>query len=135
VGENVGLTWDLGHALIAGEAPARSIALAGQAGRLFYLHYNDNMRDWDWDMLPGSVNVWDLVETLYYLDKLGWEGWASYDVLSRSGDDIVQSQVATLKVMRLAERFLDKLGRDRLAELIARGHPYEAVPYLWESML
>ena len=135
VGKNVGLTWDMGHALIAKEAPAQSIALAGKVGRLFYLHYNDNMRDWDWDMLPGAVNVWDFVETLYYLDKLGWEGWVSYDVLSRSGDDAVQGQIATLKIMGLAQRFLDKLGRERIAEIIARGHPHEAVPYLWESML
>lgn len=135
IGENVGITWDLGHALIAGEAPARSIARAGQAGRLFYLHYNDNMRDWDWDMLPGSVNVWDLVETLYYLDRLNWQGWASYDVLSRSGDDIIQTQVATLRVMRLAQQFLEKLGHEKIEELIARGHPYEAIPYLWEQML
>lgn len=135
IGENVGITWDIGHALVAKEAPAQSIAMAGAARRLFYLHFNDNTRDWDWDMLPGAVNVWDLVESLYYLDRLNWQGWAAYDVLSRSGDDAVKGQIATLKIMKLAEQFLNKLGRDKLAELIAGGHPYEAIPYLWEMMV
>lgn len=135
IGPNVGLTWDIGHALIAGEAPAQSIAMAGKFGRLFYLHFNDNMRDWDWDMLPGSVNVWDLVECFYYLDKLGWEGWASYDVLSRSGDDAVLGQAATLKIVQLAQQFLAKLGVAKLDELVAAGHPHEAIPYLWETMV
>jgi xylose isomerase len=135
IGENVGLTWDIGHALIAKEAPAQSIAMAGKYGRLFYLHFNDNYRDWDWDMLPGAVNVWDLVECLYYLDKLNWNGWASYDILSRSGDDAAKGQVATLKIMHLAQQFLEKLGRDKMAKLIEGGHPHESIPYLWETMV
>jgi xylose isomerase len=109
--------------------------MAGKYGRLFYLHFNDNYRDWDWDMLPGAVNVWDLVECLYYLDKLNWNGWASYDILSRSGDDAAKGQVATLKIMHLAQQFLEKLGRDKMAKLIEGGHPHESIPYLWETMV
>ena len=135
LGENVGLTFDLGHALCAKESPAETASLAIGAGRLFYMHLNDNMRDWDWDMLPGSVNVWDLVETLYYLDRLEWDGWCSYDVLSRSGDDTIQSQVATLRIMALAQQYLEKIKGAELEQIIARGHPYEAMPYLWEQML
>jgi xylose isomerase len=89
----------------------------------------------DWDMIPGSVHVWDLLETLYYLDQLNWEGWFCYDVLTRSGDDVIGVQTATLRVMSIAERLLDKIGRDRLAQLIAKGAPHECVPSLWESLL
>ena len=133
--ENVGITYDVGHALIAHEAPAATTTLVADAGKLFYMHFNDNASDWDWDMIPGSVHVWDLLETLYYLNRLSWEGWFCYDVLTRSGDDVIGVQTATLKVMSIAEQLLDKIGRDRLAELIAEGAPHACIPALWESLL
>ncbi len=133
--ENVGITYDVGHALIAHEAPAATAALVADAGKLFYMHFNDNGRDWDWDMIPGSVHVWDLLETLYYLERLKWQGWFCYDVLTRSGDDVVGVQAATLRVMSAAERLLDKIGRERIGELIASGAPHESVPMLWEALL
>ena len=132
---NVGITFDVGHALVAHEAPAATTALVADAGKLFYMHFNDNARDWDWDMMPGSVNVWDLLETLYFMERANWSGWFCYDVLTRSGDDVVGVQATTLKVMRLAEKLLDKMGRDKLAALIAEGKPHESVAYLWESLL
>ncbi len=132
---NVGITYDVGHALVALEAPAATTALALEAGRLFYMHLNDNGRDWDWDMIPGSVNVWDLLETLYYLDRSGWEGWLCYDVNTRSGDDVVGVQSAALDVMASAEALLDKIGRDRIAALIAEGAPHVSVPALWRALL
>jgi len=133
--DNVGITYDLGHALVAKESPAATAALCLEARRLFYMHFNDNGRDWDWDMIPGAVNVWDLLETLYYLDRENWEGWFCYDVLTRSGDDVIGVQAATIRVMQTALGLLDKIGRDRLAEWIAQGAPHEAVPALWEALL
>ncbi len=132
---NVGITADVGHALVAHEAPAATASLIADAGKLFYMHFNDNARDWDWDMIPGSVNVWDLIETLYYLERANWSGWFCYDVLTRSGDDNVGVQVATLRVMQAAQKLLDKIGRDRLAALIAAGAPHESVPALWDALL
>ena len=133
--DNVGVTYDVGHALVAHEAPAATTGLVADAGKLFYMHFNDNARDWDWDMIPGSVNVWDLIETLYYLEQFEWDGWFCYDVLTRSGDDVVGVQATTIKVMQLAAKLLDKLGRDKLAELIAEGAPHKTIGYLWESLV
>lgn len=133
--DNVGITFDLGHALIAREAPAAMVALAADAGKLFYVHFNDNGRDWDWDMIPGSVHVWDLLETLYYLQRVNWQGWFSYDVLTRSGDDVLGVQVATMRVMKAAEKLLSKIGVQHLAEMIAQGAPHESIPLLWEALL
>jgi xylose isomerase len=131
---NVGVTMDVGHALVAKETPAEMLALAAHAGRLFYVHFNDNGREWDWDMVPGSVNLWDLVEMMFYLDRLDWEGWLAYDVLTRDGDP-VQTMNATISVMKAAEALLDKLGRDKLEALIQEGIPARAVEYLVTSML
>ncbi len=131
---NVGVTMDVGHALVAGETPAEMAALAHQAGRLFYVHFNDNARDWDWDMLPGSVFLWDLVETLFYLDRLAWEGWLAYDVLTHDGDPVEQMS-ATIAIIQAAQKLLDKIGRDRLEEFIGEGIPARAFEHLMRSLL
>jgi xylose isomerase len=131
---NVGVTLDVGHALLAGETPAEMACLAARSGRLFYVHFNDNGREWDWDMLPGSVNCWDLVETLFYLDRLGWRGWLSYDVLTRNGDPVEQMN-ATIAIMEAAERLLDEIGRDHLEACIREGIPAQTFRQLWERLL
>jgi xylose isomerase len=131
---NVGVTMDVGHALVAKETPAAMVALAAEAERLFYVHFNDNAREWDWDMLPGAVNLWDLVETVFYLDRLGWEGWLAYDVLTRDGDP-VQTMDSTISIVKAAEALVDKLGREKLEALIQEGVPARAYRYLVESLL
>jgi xylose isomerase len=131
---HVGVTMDVGHALVAKETPAEMLCLAAQAGRLFYVHFNDNGREWDWDMLPGSVNLWDLVETAFYLDRLGWEGWLAYDVLTRDGDP-VKTMGATIAIVQAAEALLDKLGREKLQAFIDEGIPAHAFEYLVRSLL
>ena len=143
---HVGVTMDVGHALIAKETPAEVLTIAAQAsprrsgdssdaaGRLFYVHFNDNAREWDWDMLPGSVNVWDLVEMIYYLDRLNWNGWLSYDVATRNGDQIEQMS-ASIAIVETAIQLLDKLGRDTLQGLIEEGIPANAYTYLYQSLM
>ncbi len=131
---NVGVTMDVGHALVAKEAPAEVMCLAAQAGRLFYVHFNDNGSEWDWDMLPGSVNLWDLVEMLFYLERLDWEGWLAYDVLTRDGDP-VETMEATIAIVEAARELLDKLGRDRLQAFIEEGIPARAYQHLVRALL
>ncbi len=131
---HVGVTMDVGHALIAKESPAEVLSIAAQAKRLFYVHFNDNAREWDWDMLPGSVNLWDLVEMLYYMDRLGWDGWLSYDVATRDGNHIEQ-MTATIAIVESAMALLDKLGREQLQSFIEEGIPARAFEYLVKSLL
>lgn len=123
VGEpNLGVTMDAGHALIAQESPAAELCLAHHKKRLFYVHFNDNDRQWDWDTLPGSVNVWEMLETLYYVRKLGWSGWFAYDVFTRKGDP-AEALAATFEIMELFEALLNKVGMDELGRMIAKGEP------------
>jgi xylose isomerase len=131
---HVGVTMDVGHALVAKETPAEMLSIAAQADRLFYVHFNDNAREWDWDMLPGSVNIWDLVEMAYYMDRLDWDGWLSYDVATRHGDQVEQMS-ATIKIVESAFALLDKLGRDKLQGFIEEGIPARAYRYLYEALL
>lgn len=131
--DNVGVTLDVGHALAAQENPAEMACIANEAGKLFYVHFNDNNRSWDWDMLPASVNLWDTVETLYYLDKMDWSGWLTYDVFTRHGDPAHSFEV-TFKIMEKAKELLYKLGPDRIEELIRDGIPAKTYNYLFENL-
>ena len=131
---NVGVTMDVGHALIAKETPAEVLAIAAQANRLFYVHFNDNAREWDWDMLPGSVNLWDLVEMLFYMDRLGWDGWLSYDVVTRDGDPVETMDVG-IAVVKMAQELLAKMGSERMTELIQEGVPARTLNHMMRSLL
>lgn len=85
---NVGVTLDIGHALQSLEVPADSAAFLGATGKLFYVHINDNYRNWDWDLLPASVNLWDYIEFFLYLKKVGYAGWITADVFPQRHDPI-----------------------------------------------
>jgi len=117
--ENIGVTVDTGHALYAGETPAQVISLAADAGRLFLVHINDNYRNWDWDLIPGSVNFWDWLETIFVLDQVGYHGWLVSDVFPARTDP-VETLSASYRAICYAEALLDELGRQRLMEMIHR---------------
>jgi xylose isomerase len=115
--DNVGLTVDIGHALYASETPAQAISLTSNANRLFLVHINDNYRNWDWDLMPGTVNYWDWLETLLVLDDVGYDGWLVSDVFPARLDPI-EVFSASYRTIQYSERLLDKFGRDRLREMI-----------------
>ncbi len=132
--DHIGVTVDVGHSLIAKETPAEAMALSAQVGRLFYVHFNDNAREWDWDMIPGSVNLWDLIELVYYLDKMNWDGWVAYDVNTRNGDPL-ETMNTNIEIVNTAVALLDKIGRDKIASFIAEGIPAKAFGHLVRSLL
>jgi xylose isomerase len=115
--DNVGLTLDTGHALYVGETPAQMISLAASANRLFLVHINDNYRNWDWDLMPGTVNYWDWLETLLVLDEVGYDSWLVSDVFPARTDPI-ETLSASYRSIQYAEKLLDKFGREKLREMI-----------------
>lgn len=131
---NIGVTMDVGHALIAHETPAMSASMAHSAGRLFYVHFNDNNRQWDWDMVPGSVHLWEMVETLFYLDRMDWSGWFAYDVFTKHGDP-VDAFASTIRAVEALEKLVERLGRDELQDLIDNKTPAEAAEFLVTALV
>lgn len=78
--DNVGVCIDTGHAYVAGESVGESIVLAKRAGdRLFHMHFNDNHGSWDDDMIVGTVHLTTYLDTLFWLEKTGYDGWLSMD--------------------------------------------------------
>jgi xylose isomerase len=132
--DNIGLTVDTGHALYVAETPAQMISLAASANRLFLVHINDNYRNWDWDLMPGTVNYWDWLETLLVLDEIGYDSWLVSDVFPARTDPI-ETLSASYRAIQYAERLLDKFGREKLRELIRRREVIQIFDELQKLML
>lgn len=75
---------------VASDDPLAQLAVAflGSTGKLFYLHINDNYRDWDWDLVPEVVNFWEYLESVLYLKRVGYSGWMTADVFPGRNDPV-----------------------------------------------
>ena len=131
---NVGVTLDVGHALYGGEAPAQIVAMLADAGRLFLVHINDNYRDADWDMIPGTVNFWDWLETLLYLEEVGYDGWLTSDVFPGRLDPFKVANM-TIKSTRIALSLLKKVGVEELQRLIQAGDVLETWAHVQDKLI
>ena len=120
--------------MVVKETPAEALSLAALANKLFYVHFNDNAREWDWDMMPGTVNLWDLIEVMFYLRRIGWAGWFSYDVIVRDGE-IAEGMQTSIEAVKIADQLVDKIGLVSLEAMIREGDPGRAYSQLFRSLL
>lgn len=127
--ENVGVTLDFGHALQALEVPADSASFLGQTGKLFYVHINDNFRNWDWDMVPGTVNLWDYIEFALALKKVGYNGWITADVFPQRHDPIMIME-KTFEWMDYIFAIANKIDEDKLAQMQKELKTFEIMDYI-----
>lgn len=131
---NLGITMDIGHSLFAGERPAQVACMLARAGKLTYVHVNDNDRVWDWDMIPGTYHLWEFVECFYYLRKLGYQNdWYGFDVFSKECDPAETFSVA-LAATRKLEAMAERLDDTRLCELSRERNPAHVMAYLYSIM-
>jgi xylose isomerase len=130
---HVGIALDFGHSLAAMENPAESAVLAMAEGRLQQVHLNDNFRDWDHDLVPGSVNVWDHVEFFYWLRKLGFQNWYSVDIFPYRHDGSAVLQ-RTVQVVDKCCRMADKLLEMNVEQMIRDGGAMDVMKILWDMV-
>jgi xylose isomerase len=126
---NVGVTIDVGHALVANENPSESLVLLNRYGKLFHIHFNDNYRSWDDDMLVASVNLWEPIEFFYWLRKINYEGWISLDVYPYR-EDVRKFCQRSIENLDLASKLVDVIGASSLDECIVKGDPTETAAVL-----
>ena len=131
--ENVGVTLDIGHAIQAGERPAQSAAMLARAGKLFYVHLNDNDKLWDWDMIPGAYNFWDFIEFFYYLEKLGYRDWMSYDVYPKE-IDMIETFNSVTEITRKLQTLSAKLDTKKIEELLKTRNPSKSVRFMYDAI-
>lgn len=131
---NVGATIDFGHSLVAGENPAEAAALLAGEGKLFQVHLNDNYRDWDHDLIVGSVHFVETLEFLYYIVKSGYEGWYLMDVFPYRED----GGAAIRQCVANTERLLDiahKVPQEELRAALNKMDAVATIKMLYEMML
>ncbi|MGQ9721352.1 MAG: sugar phosphate isomerase/epimerase family protein [Candidatus Jordarchaeum sp.] len=131
---NVGVTIDVGHALAAYESMAESAVLCMRDGRLFHLHLNDNYRLWDDDMIVGSVHTIEYLELIYWLEKIGYDGWYSLDIYPYRENPLEASR-ESIEMLKTLSKLLDKIGRKNLEKAIEEGNPAKIQKLLREKIL
>lgn len=130
---HLGITVDVGHSLAALENPAEAAVLALREGKLQQVHLNDNYRDWDLDLIPGAVNVWDQVEFFYWVLGMGYSGWFNIDVFPyrEDGQEALQR---TVQVCRKCCQMADFLRRQNVDQLLRQGRHLEVLRLLWDRV-
>ena len=132
---NVGVTIDVGHALAAYENVAESVAILGRAGNmLFHMHFNDNYRLWDDDMIVGSVHTIEYLELLYWLDRIGYDGYLSMDQYPYR-EDTERAIAESIQWLKAYRRIINQVDGNCITEIIRRGDATEASRFLREAML
>lgn len=133
---NLGVTVDVGHSLYGGESPAQSLALLYHHGVKPYIHVNDNYRNWDWDLMAGTVNFWDLLEFIWTAVANGYEDWWTFDVFPARMDPeaCFTSSVRMLKAMFAMAGRIDpqELQHLRQADPRERAMP-RIMEYIWQA--
>lgn len=119
--ENCGVTIDFGHALVAYENVAESVAVLKKYGnKLFHVHMNDNYGYWDDDMIVGSVHTIQYLEFLYWLKATGYNGWISMDQYPYREDG--QKAVSeSIQWMVALNEIVDKMGFEEIRNVIKKG--------------
>ena len=132
---NVGAMIDVGHALMAYENAAESAALLQYFGqKLFYMHFNDNWRLWDDDMTVGSVHTVEMLELLYWLDRMDYNGWYALDIFPYR-ENGVRAANESIRWIQGLHGLLDKIGRERIGEVVATGDAMAATALVREALL
>lgn len=132
--DNLGATFDIGHALLAQETPAQAAVLLAKTRRLFYVHLNDNDGRWDWDMIPGTYHLWEFVELFYTLRKLGYEDdWYAFDVFAKEVDQ-VETFETVMDMTRKLEEITGRVDAERMEPLLTERNPARTVRYLYSLL-
>lgn len=118
--DNVGVAMDYGHSYFGGENPAEAVALLHMyGGKLFAIHMNDNNGSWDDDMITGSVNTLPYLEFIYWLRRIGYGGYITFDQFpyrEESREAVTESALW----FDYLESLVDKADMDEIASVLAK---------------
>lgn len=100
---------------------------------MFYVHINDNPRNWDWDMLPGVINTVEFIEFAHVLNKVGYDGWITADVFPGRYDPIVIME-KTFEWMDFIFAVADQIDTVKLREMQDNLETFEILDYIRSLM-
>jgi hypothetical protein len=105
------------------------VLLSDFGRKLFHMHFNDNYRAWDDDMIVGSVHFVEFLELLYWLKEVGYEGWYSMDQYPyrEDGQGALRGSVEFLMGL---ESLLEGGAMGEIRALIAEGDPVKSTAWI-----
>jgi len=108
--DNMGFALDVGHSFLAGENPAETLSIIDSHNKLYEVHFDDNYKDADPDMMFGVINFWEILEFYYYLNKTDFDGWCDIYIVAPR-DDRVKSLKMAVKMAMKYKDLADKLAK------------------------
>jgi xylose isomerase len=132
---NLGITLDFGHSLAALENPAECATLAMMEGRLQQIHLNDNYRDWDHDLIPGTTAVWENIEFFYWVRKLGYNGQYCLDIYPYREDDGIKVVRTAANICHKCVKVADMLLEKNIEMSLRKGEHFEIMQSLWDMVI
>jgi sugar phosphate isomerase/epimerase len=130
---NVGVAIDTGHVFQSQQNVAQNIEIAARYGRLFMVHANDNYNLWDDDMIVGSLRLTEYLEMFYSLRKVGYDGFVSVDIFPYREDQYEATRQSVLNMQKY-DSAIDRIGFERIGELIDGGDPCRMVKVVREAL-
>lgn len=114
--DNIGVTIDTGHSLVASENISEAVSAAVRKGKLFHMHINDNYRVWDDDMITGSVHTIEFIELFYWLKRLKYSGWMSVDQYPYREDSVkaMKQTISWIYAFESAAKRIDDIRAERI---------------------
>ncbi len=97
------------------------------------MHFNDNFASWDDDMIVGSVHTVPFLETLFWLDRTGYDGWLSMDQYPYREDAAGAIGESIQWLVRLDA--IQRRNRTEIEGLLAAGDPVRTSRFLREALL
>jgi len=129
---NVGVTIDVGHSLLAYENVAEAAVMLKIYGdRLFHLHFNDNYRSWDDDMIVGSVHFVEYLEFLFWLKEIKYSGWYSMDLYPYR-EDAKEALRESIEFVKGVDRILTPDVMNELRAIIKEGDATKSTAWVRE---
>lgn len=90
--QNVGVTMDFIHSLMAAENPAQSAQMAAMRGKLFGLHLNDGYGHADDGLMVGAIHPVQTMETLAVMRRYGYRGHVYFDTFPVREDPVAEAE-------------------------------------------
>ncbi len=132
--ENCGVTIDYGHALVAYENVAESVAILKKYGnKLFHIHMNDNYGFWDDDMIVGTIHTIPYIEFLYWLKRTDYKGWISMDQYPYR-EDGKKAVEESIHWMTTLNKVMNRMDIDEVEKIMHEGDATEASKMLRKYM-
>ncbi len=133
--DNVGILIDTGHGYTAGENISESVAICQLAGdKLFYVHVNDNYKVWDDDMMVGSIHPFEMIEFMYWLEKVNYGGPIVLDMFPFR-EDAYDASKESVDFIKRVRQLLSEIDEEEIKALLKEQNGTKSIRMLRKYFL